>query len=44
MNMEEYSSTEYSERKMKAKKAPEYSVLKPDTSSDSASEKSKGAR
>jgi len=29
---------------MKAKKAPEYSVLKPETSSDSASLKSKGAR
>lgn len=29
---------------MKAKLAPEYSVLKPETNSDSASEKSKGAR
>jgi hypothetical protein len=29
---------------MKAKKAPEYSVLKPETNSDSASAKSKGAR
>lgn len=34
----------YSERNRKAKLAPEYSVLKPDTSSDSDSEKSKGAR
>lgn len=42
--MEVNNNTEYSERKIKAKKAPEYSVLNPDTNSDSASEKSKGAR
>lgn len=34
----------YSDKKRKAKLAPEYSVLKPDTNSDSDSEKSKGAR
>ena len=34
----------YSDKKQKAKQAPEYSVLKPDTNSDSASAKSKGAR
>lgn len=44
MRMQEYNKTAYSDRKIKAKNAPEYSVLKPDTSSDSASEKSKGAR
>jgi hypothetical protein len=38
------SKTPYSDKKIKAKNAPEYSVLNPDTSSDSASEKSKGAR
>jgi hypothetical protein len=34
----------YSDRKIKAKKAPEYSVLNPDTNSDSDSLKSNGAR
>lgn len=38
------SKTPYSVRKIKAKKAPEYSVLNPETNSDSDSEKSKGAR
>jgi hypothetical protein len=41
---QEYKSIEYSDKKIKAKNAPEYSVLKPDTSSDSLSLKSKGAR
>lgn len=36
--------TPYSVKKINAKKAPEYSVLNPETSSDSDSEKSKGAR
>lgn len=40
----ENNSTAYSDRKIKAKKAPEYSVLNPETSSDSDSAKSKGAR
>jgi hypothetical protein len=34
----------YSERNRKAKYAPEYSVLNPETNSDSDSLKSKGAR
>jgi len=34
----------YSEIKIKENKPPEYSVLKPETSSDSPSEKSKGER
>jgi hypothetical protein len=34
----------YSDKKIKAKYAPEYSVLNPETSSDSDSLKSKGAR
>ena len=34
----------YSAKKNKANKNPEYSVLKPDTNSDSASGKSKGTR
>src|SRR5499426_164606 len=38
-NMDAYSS-----RKKKEKRMPEYSVWKPDTSSDSASGRSKGAR
>jgi len=42
--MQENSKTAYSERKIKAKLAPEYSVLKPETNSDSDSLKSKGAR
>ena len=41
---QERSKTPYSERKINAKNAPEYSVLNPETNSDSASEKSKGAR
>jgi hypothetical protein len=44
IKLQEYSSTPYSDKKIKAKNAPEYSVLKPETNSDSASEKSKGAR
>jgi len=44
MRTQERRRTLYSERKIKAKKAPEYSVLNPETSSDSASAKSKGAR
>lgn len=42
--MQEYKSIAYSDKKIKAKYTPEYSVLKPETNSDSASEKSKGAR
>jgi hypothetical protein len=38
------SKEEYSDKKIKANSPPKYSVLKPDTSSDSDSEKSKGAR
>jgi len=34
----------YSQMKIKEKKEPPYSILKPDTSSLSPSEKSKGAR
>lgn len=34
----------YSDKKQKAKNIPEYSVLKPETNSDSDSAKSKGAR
>lgn len=34
----------YSDKKIKQKDAPEYSVLKPETNSDSDSAKSKGAR
>lgn len=41
---QEYSKTAYSDKKIKAKYAPEYSVLNPETSSDSASLKSNGAR
>jgi hypothetical protein len=41
---QEYSNIAYSDKKIKAKEAPEYSVLKPETSSDSDSLKSKGAR
>lgn len=44
INMQEYSRTAYSDKKIKAKLAPEYSVLNPDTSSDSDSLKSKGGR
>jgi hypothetical protein len=42
--IQEYNNTVYSDKKIKAKYAPEYSVLKPDTSSDSDSLKSNGAR
>ena len=38
------SKVEYSAKNTKANKPPLYSVLKPDTNSDSLSEKSKGAR
>jgi hypothetical protein len=41
---QEYNNIAYSARKQNAKFAPEYSVLKPETSSDSDSLKSKGAR
>lgn len=41
---EENNKLEYSPRNTKAKLAPLYSVLQPETSSDSLSEKSKGAR
>jgi|APCry1669189000_1035189.scaffolds.fasta_scaffold491120_1 hypothetical protein len=41
---EETSKVEYSAKNTKANKPPLYSVLKPDTNSDSLSEKSKGAR
>ena len=41
---QENNRTPYSDKKIKAKKAPEYSVLNPETNSDSASLKSKGAR
>lgn len=41
---QENNKTEYSDKKIKAKYAPEYSVLNPDTNSDSDSLKSKGAR
>ena len=41
---QEYSSIAYSAKKVKAKLAPAYSVLNPDTNSDSDSLKSKGAR
>lgn len=44
INIQEYSNTVYSDKKMKAKYAPEYSVLNPETNSDSDSLKSKGAR
>lgn len=44
MSMQEYKSTAYSDKKINAKYAPEYSVLNPETSSDSDSLKSKGAR
>lgn len=37
-------SIEYSDKKIKAKYVPEYSVLNPETSSDSDSLKSNGAR
>ena len=42
--IEDKINIQYSERKRKAKYPPEYSVLNPDTNSDSDSEKSKGAR
>jgi len=42
--MQEYRRTAYSDRNSREKLAPEYSVLNPDTSSDSDSAKSKGAR
>lgn len=38
------NNTPYSVKKMKAKKGPAYSVLNPETNSDSDSEKSNGAR
>jgi hypothetical protein len=41
---QEYKRIPYSDKKIKAKYAPEYSVLNPETSSDSDSLKSKGAR
>jgi hypothetical protein len=41
---QEYNSILYSARKINEKYAPPYSVLKPETSSDSDSLKSKGAR
>lgn len=44
MRKQEKSRILYSDKKIKAKNAPEYSVLKPETNSDSASEKSNGAR
>jgi hypothetical protein len=44
INIQEYNNTVYSDKKMKAKYAPEYSVLNPETNSDSDSLKSKGAR
>lgn len=44
INIQEYRRTVYSDKKMKAKYAPEYSVLNPETNSDSDSLKSKGAR
>jgi len=44
IKMQEYNNTAYSDKKIKAKLAPEYSVLNPDTNSDSDSLKSKGAR
>lgn len=42
--MERKIIEEYSPIKIKENKPPPYSVLKPDTSSDSPSEKSKGER
>ena len=42
--MQEKSNIPYSARKIKEKYAPPYSVLKPETNSDSDSLKSKGAR
>ncbi len=44
ISIQEYNNIAYSDRKIKAKYAPEYSVLNPETNSDSDSEKSKGAR
>lgn len=44
INIQENSNTQYSDKKMKAKLAPEYSVLNPETNSDSDSLKSNGAR
>ena len=41
---QEYKSTAYSDKNSKEKPTPEYSVLKPETSSDSDSLKSNGAR
>jgi hypothetical protein len=44
ISKQEYKRAPYSDKKIKAKYMPEYSVLKPETNSDSASLKSKGAR
>jgi hypothetical protein len=44
ISMQEYRRTAYSDKNSKEKLAPEYSVLNPETSSDSDSAKSKGAR
>ena len=44
ISIQEYKRTAYSDKKINAKQAPEYSVLKPETNSDSDSLKSKGAR
>jgi hypothetical protein len=41
---QEYKRTAYSDRNSREKPTPEYSVLKPETNSDSDSLKSKGAR
>lgn len=41
---QEYKRTAYSDRNNREKPTPEYSVLKPETNSDSDSLKSKGAR
>jgi len=41
---QEYNNIRYSVKKIKEKDAPLYSVLKPDTNSDSDSEKSNGTR
>ena len=43
-NIQEKRSMPYSAKKIKEKKAPPYSVLNPETNSDSDSLKSKGAR
>ena len=44
ISIQEYNTIIYSDKMTKAKLAAEYSVLYPDTSSDSDSLKSKGAR